>query len=133
MAQARSKQGTLVLKHDDARRFELSGSSLAGLAVASRGAQQIEVWHMVMERGAASPVHAHDGEEIFVVVAGQGEVHAGGKMHDFAAPCTIICPANQYHQVVNAGGGKLELYAMVPVGSKVFLEDGEELKLPWRQ
>ena len=123
----------IVVQQEVPRRFEVSGSSIAGLANPEGGAQQIEVWHLVMARGAVSPPHWHDGEEIFIVVAGQGEVHSHGNKLRFEAPCTIILPAREVHQVVNDGGGKLELYAMVPVGSKIFLEDGEELKLPWRQ
>lgn len=133
MARAKHKPETSVVMHTDVRGFELSGSLITGLAIPTRGAAQIEVWHMIMNRGAVSPIHSHDAEEIFVVVAGHGEIHAGGKQHEFTAPCTVICPAHEFHQVVNAGGGKLELYAMVPVGSKVYLEDGKELKLPWRQ
>jgi quercetin dioxygenase-like cupin family protein len=133
MTVAKDKPETLIVQHEEPRRFEVSGSSIAGMAIPERGAQQIEVWHLVMSRGAASPLHWHDAEEVFIVTAGQGEVHSRGKKYEFTAPCTVICPARDMHQVVNAGGGKLELYAIVPVGSKIFLEDGEELKLPWRQ
>ena len=121
-----------VVEHAGVKEFELMGNAMRGLATPSRGAKQLEVWWAKTAPGAATPVHRHDAEEIVVVLRGQGEARAGGATVKFSAPCTLILPGEQLHQLANTGREILEAIAVVPVGSKVFDANGNEMPLPWR-
>jgi quercetin dioxygenase-like cupin family protein len=97
-----------------------------------RGAQQIEVWQGMVANGAATPLHVHEGEEVIVILQGQGELLIGETRIAFAGPCTLIAPPGVPHQILNAGEDPLELVAALPLGSKIATPAGEELVLPWR-
>ncbi|MGH9508305.1 MAG: cupin domain-containing protein [Terriglobales bacterium] len=122
-----------VVEHAKLKEFEMMGNFITGLATPSRGAKTLEVWQAGMAPSAASPLHRHDAEEIVVVLTGQGEAHAAGEVARFRAPCTLILPGNQLHQLRNTGAERLEAIAVVPIGSKVFDADGNEMVLPWRE
>lgn len=122
-----------LVQHSDVREFELMGNFMSGLATPSRGARQLEVWWAKTAPGAATPPHRHTDEEVIVFLRGRGEAHAGGNTVRFEAPCTLILPANELHQLVNTGTEILEAIAVVPIGSKVFDADGNEMPLPWRE
>lgn len=122
-----------IVQHSEVREFEMLGNFMSGLATPSRGARQLEVWRANTAPKAATPLHRHSDEEIVVVLRGQGEAHAGGKVSPFQAPCTLILPGNELHKLVNTGTEWLEALAVVPIGSKVFDADGNEMALPWRE
>lgn len=130
--QAKGAGTVQVVDHAGVREFEFMGNVMSGLATPSRGAKQLEVWWGKAAPGAATPVHRHDAEEIVVVLRGRGEARADGAAMQFSAPCTLILPKEQLHQLANTGTETLEAIAVVPVGSKVFDADGNELPLPWR-
>lgn len=122
-----------VVDHAQLREFGMNGSFVTGLATPSRGAKSLEVWKAGMAPGASTPLHRHDAEEIVVVLSGHGEAHAAGEIAQFRAPCTLILPGNQLHQLKNTGAELLETIAVVPIGSKVFDAEGNEMALPWRE
>lgn len=121
-----------IVLHHQVVPFELQGNLMRGLATASRGARQIEVWQGTVAVGAATPPHVHEGEEVVVVLRGRGELRIGETATAFAGPCTLIAPAGVPHQILNTGDEPLELVAAMPLGSKVTTPAGEELTLPWR-
>lgn len=122
-----------VVEHATLRQFEMMGNFMTGLATPSLGAKTIEVWKASTAVGAATPVHRQDAEEIVVVLTGQGEAHAAGQVSPFRAPCTLILPGNQLHQLKNTGTETMDAIAVVPIGSKVFDAEGNEMPLPWRE
>ncbi len=123
-----------VTRLADEQQFEMAGNIMFGLATPSRGARQVEVWLTRIQPDAATPVHSHSGEEIVVVMRGRGEARLIGKETvTFEAPCTIILPAHELHQLANTGREALEAIASMPAGSRVFDEHGIEMILPWRE
>lgn len=122
-----------IVSHSTIQEFELMGNLLSGLATPSRGARKLEVWQFTIAPDAATPVHRHSDEEIVVVFKGSGAAHADGQAHSFESPCTLILPGDQLHQLVNTGADRMEGIAVVPIGSKVFDADGNEMVLPWRE
>lgn len=122
-----------VIDHAKWKEFEMMGNFMTGLATPSRGAKTLEVWKASMAPDASTPPHRHDAEEIVVVLTGEGEAHAAGEVARFRAPCTLILPGNQLHQLKNTGTERMDTVAVVPISSKVFDAEGNEMPLPWRE
>jgi quercetin dioxygenase-like cupin family protein len=124
---------TLVTRLADVQEFTLAGNHLYGLATPGRGAQQVEVWLSRIEPEAETPPHRHSSEEVVVVLRGRGEVRRiGVETVTFEAPCTLILPALEIHQIANTGHEVLEIIASFPAGSKIYDQYGAEMLLPWR-
>jgi mannose-6-phosphate isomerase-like protein (cupin superfamily) len=131
---ARKFRTEIVARLADIREFALGGNTMYGLATPSRGAREIEVWMQRSEPDAETPIHSHSAEEVLVVLRGRGEARRiGRETVTFEAPCSIILPGRELHQVANTGRELLEIIAVVPAGSKVFDERGVEMMLPWRE
>ena len=131
---ARKLASGIVTRLAQIQPFELSGNVMYGLATPARGARQTEVWLSRIQPEAETPVHSHSAEEVIVVLRGRGEARRiGQETLTFEAPCTIILPAHELHQVANTGRETLEIVAALPLGSKVFDEHGVEMMLPWRE
>jgi len=131
---AKKLTAAVVTRLADVPAFEVAGISICGLATPSRGAQQVEVWLSRIQSDAETPIHSHSSEEIVVVLRGRGEARRIGKETiTFEAPCTLLLPANELHQLANTGGETLEMIAAIPAASKVFDERGVEMMLPWRE
>jgi quercetin dioxygenase-like cupin family protein len=127
-------RSTVVTRLADVPEFVLDGNHMYGLATPSRGARQVEVWLSRVEVDASTPPHSHSGEEIVVVLRGRGEARRIGiETTTFEAPCTLILPAHEMHQIANTGSDMLELIAAIPAGSKVYDQYGVEMALPWRE
>jgi quercetin dioxygenase-like cupin family protein len=123
-----------VTRLADVQEFELDGNLMCGLATPSRGARQVEVWMSRIRPEAETPIHSHTCEEVIVVLRGRGELRRIGKeTTTFEAPCTLILPAHELHQIGNTGRDMLESVASLQIGSRVFDERGVEMALPWRE
>jgi uncharacterized cupin superfamily protein len=65
---------------------------------------------------AAFPFHSHQAnDELFYVLAGQGELRLGGARHAVTAGDLVACPAggaDSAHQLVNTGDGELRYLAI---------------------
>ncbi len=131
---ARKYRTSIVVPHARVQHFEMTGNHMYGVATPSLGARQTEMWLTRIDPDAATPVHSHSAEEIIVVLRGRGEARRiGGETITFEAPCTLILPANEMHQLANTGREVLEAYAALPIGSKVWDQHGIEMALPWRE
>ena len=63
-----------------------------------------------------------------------GEVRRiGVETITFEAPCSIVFPAFEIHQLANTGGDVMEALTVLPAGGKVYDEHGIEMALPWRE
>jgi quercetin dioxygenase-like cupin family protein len=113
-------------------------SAIPGVAHATwageeHGLKQLSVWRQAMAPGACTPPHSHGCDEVVLCLAGEGEVHSGGRVQRFAAGSTITLPANEVHQLFNTGSETMHtlgLFAATPV--LTWQPDGSELALPWR-
>ncbi len=112
------------------QQFELHGNHMTGVATPSRGAQQVEVWRLTMDAGAATPVHCHDAEEVVVILKGSGVAKLGEQEQTFAAGDTLILPKNVVHQIICTEA--IEGVAAMPIGSVLRAPDGAVMDLPWR-
>ena len=131
---ARKLTSDIVTRLADVPPFSMNGVTIYGLATPSRGARQVEVWLSRMESEAETPIHSHSAEEVIVVLRGRGEARLIGKETvTFEAPCTLVLPALELHQISNTGREILELIANIPAASKIFDERGIEMMLPWRE
>lgn len=124
----------VVTRWADVQQFELNGNLMYGLATPSRGAREVEVWLSRVQPDAETPVHSHTHEEVLVILRGRGEARRiARETITFEAPCTIILPANELHQVANTGREVLETIAVMPAATRIFDQRGVEMALPWRE
>jgi quercetin dioxygenase-like cupin family protein len=123
-----------VVRAAEISEFELMGNHMRGLATPSRGAAEVAVWRGVTEPGASTPPHTHDHEEVLVVLAGSGRVTMDGEEVEVWAGDVVIVPAGKLHRLFGpADGEPLDAIAVMPLGTRTFLPDGEELQAPWAE
>ena len=71
-----------VVHGDELRFIETPGGNFgSGLATPSRGAEEVSVIRQRQQPGGANPAHAHDREEVMVVLAGSITVTVGDREH----------------------------------------------------
>jgi mannose-6-phosphate isomerase-like protein (cupin superfamily) len=126
--------GTVLTRLGEVQDFTLAGNPMYGLATPGRGARQVEVWLSRIDPEAETPTHSHSTEEVMVVLRGRGEARRiGAETLTFEAPCTLVLPAFELHQIANTGRETLELIATMPAGSRIYDRYGVEMALPWRE
>ena len=109
------------------------GNHMSGLATASRGATEVAVWRGVTDPGAGTPPHRHDREEVIVVLAGSAKLTIEGEAFSLGPGDVAIAPPDVLHQLINDGSEPLDALAAMPLGTRTFLPDGEELQAPWSE
>ncbi|CAF1702675.1 unnamed protein product [Brassica oleracea var. botrytis] len=86
------------------------------------GMKEVEIWLQTFAPGAATPIHRHSCEEVFVVLKGSGtlylaETHGSfpGKPVEFPifANSTLHVPINDAHQVKNTGNEDLQVLVTI--------------------
>lgn len=98
------------------------------------GLRQLEVWMQTIAPGAGTPVHAHDCEEVIVVLRGAGELELEGKVETFGPGSTIIVPRGAVHRITNTGRDEmLAVAALAASPVTVTTAEGERMHLPWDQ
>lgn len=122
-----------IVPHAGLKTFRNTGASLVGLATPSLGAAEVEVWRSSIAAGARTPVHTHDSEEVFIILAGRGVAHVGDQALPFEAPATLIAPAGVPHWVENTGTEPTDQIVVVRPGSAIKDADGQIMDLPWRK
>lgn len=123
----------IVIQQTRPEPAEIPGVAHATWAGEADGLTQVSVWRQSMQPGAATPSHSHDCDEVVLCTGGQGEVHADGQVHRFAAGCTLVLPRGLVHQIFNTGKVPLETTGVFGATPVVTLQpDGEALPLPWR-
>ena len=103
------------------------------LAGQADGLHGMSVWQQSIAPGGMTPPHRHTCEEVVLCRAGEGELHANGRVERFGANNTVVIPAGLDHQIFSVGKEPLQLIAafgMTPVAT--CLPDGEPIELPWR-
>lgn len=61
-----------------------------------------------VEPGAAQDRHAHDPEQVYVVLAGEGTIHVGGDERAVEAGDLVHVPSDTLHGLENTGDEPLE-------------------------
>lgn len=121
-----------VLNNEAPATTPFPGIAHVTLAGSANGLRNLSVWHQSMDSGCATPPHRHDCEEVVLCTAGEGELHANGRIERFGANTTIVIPAGVDHQIFSVGSDPLQTLAVLaasPVG--VWLPDGAPVELPW--
>jgi quercetin dioxygenase-like cupin family protein len=121
-----------VHSHDDLTLHSMYGNTYRGIATKETGSKEFEVWRASLAVGSKSPRHIHETEEVFIVLKGHILAIVGDKEHHCIAPCTLICPANVPHQLINVGDEPSDQILVLGVDSKIADLEGKELHLPWR-
>ncbi len=123
----------VIVNHHDLVSFENNGNQLTGVATASMGSDEFEVWRSHIAPGSCTPRHVHNTQEVFVFLKGEGKVEIDGKATFFKAPCTVICPANVPHQFFNTGTEDSEQIVVLGIDSEIKTMTGNLMNLPWRR
>jgi mannose-6-phosphate isomerase-like protein (cupin superfamily) len=122
-----------VTAHAALPSYENHGNTLRGIATATSGARNYEVWRTSVAVGSATPPHSHQSEEVFIFLQGKGKARIGDQEYTFEAPATVVAPANVPHQFFNIGNVPTDAIVVVGVGSKIWDSAGNEMHLPWRK
>lgn len=106
--------------------------TLAGNGPHPGATKGLEVWHQLIEPGAATPPHRHDCEEVVVLLKGRMLCIVEGVKQEVGPHSTIIVPQNAWHVLEPLGDEPCELIGvlnMAPV--EVFLPGDRPMSLPW--
>lgn len=103
------------------------------LATPTRGSNETSVWTVHIEPGAPSVPHQLTREEVFVVLAGEAEVHLDGEIHTAGTGDAIVVPPDLTFELRNRGRDDLELLCCFPVGGQARLADGDAFTPPWAE
>ncbi len=121
-----------VIAHGQLDRHAIPGIQHRTVIGRALGTEAFEAWDQTVAPGAGTPPHRHDCEEAVVVLHGSGTVMVGGKSEPFAAPCTLVLPADVPHQIVNSGSEPLHIIGIFAASpAKALTPDGQPLPLPW--
>lgn len=122
-----------MISHDDLQEYFFHGNTFKGLATPALGSTEFEVWRTSMAVGSSTPLHKHETDEIFIYLQGKGKAVLDGQEIDFEAPCTLILPANIEHQLFNTGDQPTVAIVIMGADSKIYNQNEEEMRLPWRK
>lgn len=125
--------GGAVYEHSKIEKYSMFGNTLSGLATKSMGAKEFEIWRSSIAVGSRVPPHVHETEEVFVLLKGKLLAVVGGEKIECEAPCTLICPANVPHELINIGDEPTDQILVLGIDSKIRKASGEEMDLPWRK
>ncbi len=115
----------------DAPIFKLPGTTFTGLAAPSRGARENAVWRVALDPGTPPRPHQLTREEILVATAGEAIASLNGEDIRFSAGDALIIPAFADFSLANPGTAPFEAVAVLPVGARAMMQDGELFAPPW--
>ena len=121
-----------IINNADLGILELPGLRHQTIAGHRQGVETMEVWLQTIARGAGTPVHRHDCEEVVLILSGSGTCTVAGETTAFGPNSTLILQPDVVHQIVNTSDAEMRLvgiFSMTPV--RVKTADGQPLPLPW--
>jgi len=107
------------------------GATFIGLAAPSRGSKETSAWQVTLPPHEPGLEHSLDHEEVFVVLSGRLEVTLDGDTHEVGAGDAIIAPAHQTLSLANPFDEPASAVAILPVGARGRIGDGEPFTPPW--
>ena len=123
----------MLIREQDAPRFEMPGLRFTGLAAPSRGARETCVWRVTLDPGAPGRPHSMDREEVFHALDGRARMEVAGEVFELAAGDAFIVPADCEFSLSNPHAEPFEAVVVLPVGSLARMPDGSTLAPPWAQ
>jgi quercetin dioxygenase-like cupin family protein len=120
-----------VFRNDNNQIHSMQGNHIAGVATATSGAQQVEMWRGRMDANSATPPHCHDTEEVVLFLKGCGRATIADRELRYGPGDTLILPPAQVHQIFAETDS--EFVAAMPRGGTIKLPDGVVMDLPWRK
>ncbi len=121
----------ILLRKDDAPRFDVHGASITGYASPSRGSAALAAWRVELAPGTASPLHSLEVDEVFVVLRGAAEFQVSGEAFRAAAGDGVTVPAGTEFRIAAVGDQPFEAVACVPAGCRARVAGGEPFVPPW--
>lgn len=121
---------TLVRK-EDAPRFEVHGAQVVGYASPSRGSPGLSAWRVSLDPGAQSPLHALEGDEVFLALRGEAEFRFAGETVRVRAGDGLTVPAGTTFAIATVGDGSFEAVACVQAGTRASVGGGAPFLPPW--
>jgi mannose-6-phosphate isomerase-like protein (cupin superfamily) len=104
---------------------------LTGLASPSRGSRETCVWHLSLAACTPPAAHSLDHEEIIVGQSGQAIARIGNDEFHVGRGDAIIVPAGELFSLANPHAAPFEAIAVLPVGGRAALADGNWFTPPW--
>jgi mannose-6-phosphate isomerase-like protein (cupin superfamily) len=121
------------ITRERARVFEQPGLTVTGLASPTRGASENTVWRLSLAPGTEGAVHRVDREEIFVALTGTAQLRLGDELFELRAGEAFIVPKLSWFSLTNQGSRAFEAVAVLPVGGRAALLQGEPFTPPWAE
>lgn len=119
-----------VITTEQAKRFDQGGVHVVGLAAPSRGSKEISAWHLHLEPGAASPPHALDHEEVFVVLSGTINAAYADRSEAAGPGEALILAAHEEVTLSAPDDEALHAVAILPAGATAVVA-GEPHEPAW--
>lgn len=120
-----------LIRAENAPKFTLPGLHVTGLAAPSRGARETSVWRLRLEPDAPGAAHSVDREEIFVALSGRALATLGEERVELKAGDALVVPAGRTFSLAGVGSEAFEAVALVPVGARASMAEGEPFAPPW--
>ena len=120
-----------VFRKEQNQVHSMQGNHIAGVATPASGAQEVEMWHGLMDANSATPPHSHDTEEVVLFLKGSGRATVDDREVRYQPGDTLILPPALVHQIF--AETESEFVSAMPIGSTVKLPDGTVIDLPWRR
>ena len=121
------------IANTDAPSFSLHGASFIGLASPSRGATENSVWIVTLSTDAAAVTHRLSREETFVGIGGRALAQVGNETFEITEGSALVVPANTDFKLTNPDATPFRAVAVLPVGGKATIADGQPFTPPWAQ
>lgn len=121
------------IANTDAPSFSMHGASFIGLASPSRGATENSVWIVTLHVDAAAVTHRLSREETFVGIGGRALAQVGNETFEITEGSALVVPANTDFKLTNPDVTPFRAVAVLPVGGKATIADGQPFTPPWAQ
>lgn len=104
-----------------------------GLASPSRGARETSVWRVKLAPGTPAVEHSLNREEVIVALMGRAVASFDGVPNGVGAGDTLIVPPAVAFSLANPYTEPFEAVAVLPVGGRARVGDGEPFTPPWAE
>jgi quercetin dioxygenase-like cupin family protein len=123
-----------LIRATDAPCFRLADAAhtvFTGLASPSRGARETSVWRVALAPGTPANAHSLDHEEVIVGLSGQAVARIDDDEYAVGAGDTMIVPSGAAFSLANPHADLFEAMAVLPVGARASIGNGEWFMPPW--
>ncbi len=123
--------GAILIRQEEAPRFEVHGATVIGYASPKRGSSRLAIWRVTLAAGASSPQHSLDADEIFTCLSGAADFFVDGGVVRVAAGDALTIVAGTEFRFSVVGSEPFSAMACVPSGCRARVEGGEAFEPPW--